>query len=446
MTGTGTVTLTDSGNAITTIAANAGETISYRDSDGLTVGAVTVLAATTTGITTTADDVQLQSSTLSIDDNISLGAADLGINNSGAVTQVAGDTISATGLALTGTSTVTLTDTGNAITTIAANAGDTISYADSNNLVVGSVTVLAATTTGITTSDDNVTLSTASGTGLITVTNAITTVGVGTTGVVSLSGAVTVNNTLTAAGGNITLNGSLTTNPDITIAANVDSAGTINWSAIRDILIGARVRTTQAGSDITLTGDSDTDGAGGVQILAGGQVDAGNEVTIQGSDVNATGGGVVDSVNIVSDGTNNQVLAGGNICIGMQGIVANDAAQLLINGRVSTTGATADVNIISRGDVLFGADGDVLKAGGSTGVITVTADAVSTENDGFITMTDGAVLNAGSGTFNIDAAGNITIANITTTNATATAVAIDSTFGGIIDAGDTDVDIVADAV
>ena len=60
---------------MTTLAAGTGETVSYRDANGLTVGSVVVLGVTTTGITTTNDDVQLQTgTTLPIDDNIALGS------------------------------------------------------------------------------------------------------------------------------------------------------------------------------------------------------------------------------------------------------------------------------------------------------------------------------------------------------------------------------------
>ena len=57
----------------------------------MTVGSVVVLGVTTTGITTTNDDVQLQTgTTLLIDDDIALGSGNLGINAGSGVTQNVG--------------------------------------------------------------------------------------------------------------------------------------------------------------------------------------------------------------------------------------------------------------------------------------------------------------------------------------------------------------------
>ena len=91
-----------------------------------------------------------------IDDDIALGTGNLFLNVTGNVSQNAGDTITAAGLALMVTGTTTLTDPGNNVTTIAANTGNTINYIDVDALTVGTVAALGMSISGITTSNGDV--------------------------------------------------------------------------------------------------------------------------------------------------------------------------------------------------------------------------------------------------------------------------------------------------
>ena len=76
----------------------------------------------------------------------------------GNVSQTAGDTIVANGLALVVTGTTTLTDANNNVALLAADTDGTIDYRDLDSLDVQSVTVLAATTPDLQTSGDDVRL------------------------------------------------------------------------------------------------------------------------------------------------------------------------------------------------------------------------------------------------------------------------------------------------
>jgi len=58
-------------------------------------------------------------------------------------------------------------------------------------------------------------------------------------------------------------------------------------------------------------------------------------------------------------------------------------------------------------------------------------------SSGALTMVDGTVINAGSGTIALLADENITLGQVTTSNTSATAVTLTSTEGGIVDGGDT---------
>ena len=253
----------------------------------------------------------------------------------------------------------------NDVNTIAAATTGLINFRDDDGVTVGTVT-----TVGITTSDDAVTINSSNGAGgTITVSQAITTAGTGTTGSVELNGNVVVNASLTAAGGTITLNGQAAATSDLVINAAVTSAASIDWTVQRDIIVNATVQTTAAGSDITLTADSDNLpanglGAGGVRVTTAGQVNAVDEVTITGSDLFATGAGAApfDSVDIQEDGANAQVTAGGNIGIASKTNPAT--ANVRIAGIVQSTGA-GNVTINANNDLLITVDGDVTSAGGS---------------------------------------------------------------------------------
>ncbi|MGV2338933.1 MAG UNVERIFIED_CONTAM: hypothetical protein LVR18_34605, partial [Planctomycetaceae bacterium] len=110
--GTGPYTLTTATNAFATLAANTTEAISYRDTDGLTVGTVN-----TVGITTTNDNVTIQTgAALTISQAVSVGTANLILNAGAGVTQSAA--ISGDGLELLGTGSYTLTTSTNAFTTL----------------------------------------------------------------------------------------------------------------------------------------------------------------------------------------------------------------------------------------------------------------------------------------------------------------------------------------
>src|SRR5438132_1314493 len=125
---------------------------------------------TTSGITTSGEDVKLTvlAGGLSIGDavgplgahDITLGTRNLTLNVVGAVKQTANNVITAAGLQLLGTGTITLNESGNNVATLAANYNGTIAYTDANALTVGTVTdgPSAMTTSGITTIDDDVKL------------------------------------------------------------------------------------------------------------------------------------------------------------------------------------------------------------------------------------------------------------------------------------------------
>src|SRR5437870_2186877 len=69
--------------------------------------------------------------------DITLGSGNVTLNIPGPVTQTSGNVILASGLQLLGSGTVTLNDTGNNVSTLAATYNGPIAYTDSNTLTIG---------------------------------------------------------------------------------------------------------------------------------------------------------------------------------------------------------------------------------------------------------------------------------------------------------------------
>src|SRR5437868_1263978 len=126
-------------------------------------------SATTSGITSTGNDVKLtvQAGGLSIGQAVSTGAGDLTLNVVGPVTQTLSGAITGTGLQLLGSGTVNLDQAANNVVTLAANYSGTISYLDINGLAVGTVTDTAmsptSTTSGRTSTGNDVKLTVQAG-------------------------------------------------------------------------------------------------------------------------------------------------------------------------------------------------------------------------------------------------------------------------------------------
>ena len=123
--------------------------------------------------------------------------------------------------------------------------------------------------------------------------------------------------------------------------------------------------------------------------------------------------------------------------------------------QLTATGNNADIFVRSQiqstdGDIAFAADrsivlsatGDVLS---NSGNISLTADNRTGNFGGVVAMSDGALVDAGTGQIQITADGNIDLGSLVTSNASEDAVIVVSDSGSIRDRGDQDIDIVANA-
>ncbi len=275
---------------------------------------------------------------------------------------------------------------------------------------------------------------------------------------------ITMNATATATStsGNITMTaprnvtiGALSTTGDVNITADDSTYITSDsFGAITEVLatelanITAATATLRAATGIGSVDDIDTN----ITTLDALNSTSGNLLVTEialGTDLNvnqATQSAIGNLLVQTENGT--LTVVAGQIGVatttGTLTLIAGDsdnnyAEDLVINDTVTTT--TGNIILTSSGDdVTFGAGGDVTSTSGN---VDVNAESGVGLGEGVITMADGALINSGTGQINIDAYGDITLGGLSTTYTADDAIAVTSVAGGIIDGGDTHVDIIA---
>ncbi|MHC4877407.1 MAG: beta strand repeat-containing protein, partial [Planctomycetota bacterium] len=364
----------------------------------------------------------------------------------GTVTQTAG-TITAD-LELQGSFDATLDSATNDFGTIGADLSPgQILLTDTNDVIIGSV----GSAVGITTGGSNVRVN-ASGT--ITVSDDVTTAP-GTGGTLTLNGSVVVAATLTASGGDLTLNGNnaggdddliinaaVTADDDLTFEASrdiqlnaaVSSGRTVRLTADRDIIVNGRVESTGGPLGVILQADDDGDASGGTRVTTAGQVVSADSIVIRGANLFATGGGAApfDAIEVQDDGTNAQILAVGEITLESRVSDTNNSA-VIINGLVQSTGSGNSAVVASEADITLGANGDIV----ADGNVLFFAD-VDGDGTGGVTMADGAVVQSDNGNIGIESSQDVLLAGL---NA-AGQIHVESSEGSIVDNGNADTDLV----
>ena len=420
--GTGPYTLTNSGNDVTILAANTAGAVSYRDTNALVVGTVN----TTIGVVTGGNNFSLQTGgTLTLSNSINAGAGNATLNSAGAVTQGAGNTITASGLELLGSGPFTLTDSGNDISTLAASTTGVISYRDANGFSVGTVN----STSGIATSGNNLTLRagaavtqtqaiTASGLELLgsgpyTLTNAnndVSSLAASTTGAISyrdLNGFSidTINTTtgISTGGNNLTLqSGGAVTQTQALAASTLELLGTGSYTLTNSANNVATLAVNTAGS--VSYRDTNALSVGTVNTTVG-ITTGGNNLTLQTggtltlNNVIAAGAGNVtlNSAGAVTQGAGNSITAAGLELLGAGPFTLTDSANDVSTLAASTTGVISyrDATGFSIGTVntttgiTTGGNNLTLQAGGAvTQTQTVTASGLELLGSGPYTLTN----------------------------------------------------------
>ncbi|NDI16800.1 MAG: hypothetical protein EBY83_02365, partial [Verrucomicrobia bacterium] len=314
--GTGGIyTLTDTGNAITTLVGNTG-TVSFLENSGFDIGTVNTVGMTAT--------------------------TRLTLSSTGSVSQ--SQAIVTPSLELLGTGgNYTLTNTGNAITTLAGNTG-TVSFLENSGFDIGTVNTVGLTTSG------NLTLS--------------------STAAVTQSQKIIADGLkLLGTDGNYTLLN--TSNAINTLAANT---GVISFLENSGFTVG----TVLAVDGITTTGNlalSSTGGmtfvknvsTGGTQIYTGPITLSSQAISMSATNQDITFSGATTTINGYQDLTINAGLG----TVNFNGVVGASTNP----GTLTITGSTININVnmtaasqIYNGSVVIGADVSLIAMGVATPV------------------------------------------------------------------------------
>lgn len=384
LTGVGVFSLPQAANDFNSLAANVDGAVTVRDTDDL------LLAAT--GITTTNDDVSLQTgTTLGINGPVNLGTGDLTVTTGAATTQTAA--IIAGGLELKGAGPFTLLSATNNVATLAINTTEAVSYNDATGFVIGTVT--GTGTAGITTTGDNVTL--------------------GAGGAVTQTAPVVVATLTLQGAGPFTLTNAA--NDATSIAGN--TTGAINFTDANSLTVGVVTAGAAAVTLTALTGSLTDGNAAANNITAGALV--------------ATAATGIGTLADPLETTVAALEAAG----GSGGVFIVNTGALVIGGVTALNGVSAtagNINISSTGGIAVGetitSTGTVTLNGGTGAISTPTAGVDVVATDLFATATTGIDLdtdvvnvtltNTGAGNVVIDEANALNIAGLNVANGSAT--------------------------
>lgn len=432
--------LASSTNDVDTFAASGagtGNAISFRDADGVSIGAVTSSGTFTgaTGVSITGGNVTLRTgNTLAIDESVLTGTGVLSITaDAGGVTQAASKGVTGSSLSLNGVGAFTLNGNANAVTTLAATTTGNVTYVDTTG-----VDIAASTVTGnlaVTASTGNLTDSgtvgvTGTGTFTTSATNATITLNQlsvggtisantsGASGDVTLVNATGINLAASTIGG--TLDATATT-------GNITDSGTVTIGGT-----GASSFTTSAsGADITL--DTTNTSAGSVSLnTTGSDGDAsisssaainldgstlGGSLTVISDDIDLVGGaGSVSSTGGSATLTLNSLNAGTTIGVGTgAGTLSIDATDLAGIGAFFggiTIGNSSGTAALTIGNATLPLSTTFIMNGAGGSIATTSGTTLSLPGSNNLSMVAGSVslagtMNAGTGTVRIVSAGAV---------------------------------------
>lgn len=432
--------LSSAGNDVDTFAATGagtGTSISFRDTDGVSIGAVTSSGAFAgaTGVSITGGNVTLRTgNTMAIDQSILTGTGIVTLTaDAGGITQGATRGVTGTSLTLNGVGTFTLTGSANAVTTLAATTTGNTTYVDTTGVDIAASTV--AGNLAVTAATGNLTDSgtvSATGTGTFTTSASNATI---TLNQLAVTGAISANTT--GASGNATLVNATGINlAASTVGGTLDATATTgnitDSGAVTVGGAGTSVFTTSAsGADITL--DSTNTSAGAISVNTTG---SGGDASISSSsainlDDSSLGGNLVvisDDIDlvggagtVVSSGgsatlTLNSFTAGTSIGVGSgAGTLAIDATDLAGIGAFFggiTIGNTAGTAALTVGNATLPLSTTFVMTGAGGTIATTSGTTLSLPGSNNLLLNATGVslagtLNAGTGTVRIVSTGAV---------------------------------------
>ena len=402
----GDVILTNANNDVDFIAGTAANLFSFTDVDGFKISAVDVRSG------------------------IFLGGADtIVLNAGGTVTQDAGRVVNAGELLLLGLGQFFVTDTGNDVSTLAANVADFLFYTDADDLTIGSV----QGTNGVVTNGSNMAITTVNGDLTVTNTRAGADVDAGI-GLVTLTAGSDGNDNVLDIQANAGVSGDSGINliaDNMSIAANVDaSTASITVTPIevgRFIELGGNDGANQLGlstaeinfflADLLRIGDGNAAGmfvAGAVaptgtstlSLRNNGTITdfAGGSITVTNLAIQSTGPVTLDEAHSVSNLVA-KVTSGGLFFNGrtIDLAIGNDIdglSDVTALGSVTLIGDDLNVNagrsvISTAGSITLASRDSMLIAGGSSITADGTIDAVidfdNSDGNGETATIDGVI-------------------------------------------------------
>ena len=401
--------VTGSPNAVTGTIAASGTSFMFLDNPGFIVGTVAAdgCAVGATGVTTTAGDIDLVSTTgpIALNAAVNTGAGTVRINSGGAITQTAAGIITAANLAAVAAGAVGLCVIGspNAVSGTVAGSGTSFMFLDNPGFTVGTVAAdtCAAGATGVTATAGDIDLvSSAGAISLAEPVNSGThTVRINAAGDVSQTGTgtITAANLAVVAGGAINL--CVTGSPNAvsgTVAASgtsfmfLDGLGFTVGTVPGDACAAGATGVVTTGGDIDLVSTAGpigltqtvNAGTGTVRINSGGAVTQ-----------NATGIITAADLAVVATGAINLCVAGALNAISGN-VAASGASFMFLDGLGFIVGSVADDSC----------------ALGATGITTTGGDVDLVSAAGPIILTQ--PINAGAGTVRINSGGTDAIGSV----------------------------------
>ncbi len=254
------------------------------------------------------------------------------------------------------------------------------------------------------------------------------------------AGSLTIGNGVNGA---IAVSGVSSTDSDQFGALTLNSASSVTFSTASSFssLILDTGAAVDFGGDVTTSGNLRVTSGGAITgagiLTIGGTssftTDVANQAITLGNTSNLFTG--VVSLN-TSGTTGNATLVSNNAMTLSTATVGGDLNITVGGGNsLNVTGAAlagGSIRLLADNDIIFTTSGDLTT---TTGNIIVTADNDSDASGagGTLTMVDGTVFNAGSGTLALSADEDITLGLVKTTSSSDTAVTLTSSSGGVVD-------------
>ena len=401
-------------NSVGTIAATTNAVINFRDSTGLTVGAVTSVpeGVTSNGILTHNHDATLCTITgdISLAQGLNIGTATARLQSAGAVTQTAAGVITAANLGVNATGNIGLDLAANAVPgTVALNStGGSVAFMDADGFTIGTVAASGCFTgaSGITGTGD-ITLCSGAGLALAAPLDTTGTVRLQAGGTVTqtAAGTITAANLGVRAGGDIGLCVSGAANT-ITGTFAADTSGGPAGSSVMFLdadgftvgtITASGCFTTDAVGVTTNNGDADLVSTAGPIVLTQ-AVNAGTgtvRINSGGAVTETAGGaGAITAANLA-------VRAAGAINLGVF------ASPNAVTGNFAATSssAAAPIQFLDNHSFTVGTVTGDACAAGATGVVSTNGDI---DLVAFAPLTLDQAVNAGTATVRLNAGESLT--------------------------------------